>query len=108
MASLSRALTSSLINRTYINAPASVPALRKLFSVSSASHNPPNHFLVHHEKENEPSAPAHFGSYAKKRYDGTLVSRTALNGELFLVKSHRVNLITCTQLGLISASGRFA
>ncbi|RUS20368.1 cytochrome b-c1 complex subunit Rieske, partial [Endogone sp. FLAS-F59071] len=79
MASLSRSLTSSLVNRSYINAPASTSALKKLFSVSLASHDSPNHYLIHHHEEHEPSAPSQFGSYAKKRYDGTLVSRTAVN-----------------------------
>src|SRR4051812_45774925 len=85
MASLSRTLGSSLVNRSYINTPTSVPALKKLFSVSSASHNPPNHYLVHHHEEHEPSAPAHFGSYAKKRYDGPLFSSTTFNGDLIEV-----------------------
>jgi len=68
-----------MVNRSYTNVPASATALKKLFSVSLASHNAPNHYLVHHHEEHEPSAPSQFGSYAKRKHDGTLVSRTAVN-----------------------------
>src|SRR4051812_45774935 len=100
MASLSRTLGSSLVNRSYINTPTSVPALKKLFSVSSASHNPPNHYLVHHHEEHEPSAPAHFGSYAKKRYDVPFFSRPPFNVEL-------IEVIVSPSLLFILTSGFF-
>lgn len=71
MAALSRTITSSLVNRSFVTAPASLGSFRKAFAISSNS--------SHDDDEHEQSTPAPFGSFAKKRADGSLVSRTAVN-----------------------------
>ncbi|KAL1930190.1 hypothetical protein VTP01DRAFT_1344 [Rhizomucor pusillus] len=71
MATLSRSLVSAVANRTYVNVPASAPALKKVLSVSAGSVSD-SHHDEHHGKPL-------FGSSIKQRSAGGLVNRTSVN-----------------------------
>lgn len=82
MATLSRSLVSAVANRTYVNVPASAPALKKVLSVSAGSVSD-SHHDEHHGKPL-------FGSSIKQRSAGGLVNRTSVNGNRC-----RKNCTTC-------------
>ncbi|OZJ03598.1 Cytochrome b-c1 complex subunit Rieske, mitochondrial [Bifiguratus adelaidae] len=67
MAALARSVGSSLVNRTYITLPASGTAVKQIFHISSSQRE---------DDEHKTSAPSSFGSYAKKRPDGSILSKT--------------------------------
>ena len=72
MASLSRTFASAVSNRSFVNVPASAPALKKVLSVSTGSVS--SHDDDHHAK------PV-FGSSIKQRSTGGLVNSSAVNGK---------------------------
>lgn len=77
---LSRRIASSVLNRSYVNVPASSVALEKLFAVSSASH---------HEEKHASSTLSTFATIIKRRSDGTILSKTNSNVALSAVYQKR-------------------
>lgn len=71
MASLSRSFASSIVNRSYVNAPASSSAVKRVFHAFSSSEE--------EHKESHSSQPL-FTSATKQRSAGGLVNKTTVNG----------------------------
>ncbi|KAI9277827.1 cytochrome b-c1 complex subunit Rieske [Sporodiniella umbellata] len=69
MASLSRSFASSLVNRSYVNAPASSSAVKRVFHAFSTSE----------EEQHE----SHSQNAIKQRSAGGLINRTAVNANTF-------------------------
>ncbi|KAJ2963714.1 hypothetical protein NQZ79_g1209 [Umbelopsis isabellina] len=68
MAAISRTFASSLVNRSYVNVPASAGALKKVFSISSSS------------QDEESQAPAaQYNGSSKDRTAGGLLNRSFVN-----------------------------
>jgi ubiquinol-cytochrome c reductase iron-sulfur subunit len=81
MAAISRTFASSLVNRSYVNVPASAGALKKVFSISSSSH------------DEESQAPAsHYGASSKNRSAGGVLTRSFVNGKKHL--QHASEILT--------------
>ncbi|RCI07187.1 ubiquinol--cytochrome-c reductase catalytic subunit rip1 [Rhizopus stolonifer] len=74
MASLSRSFASSIVNRSYVNAPASSSAVKRVFHAFSSSEE--------EHKESHSSQPL-FTSATKQRSAGGLVNKTTVNASTF-------------------------
>jgi hypothetical protein len=72
MASLSRSFASAIVNRTYVNVPASSNAVKRIFHASSSSEE------EHHESHN--SQPL-LSTSTKQRSVGGLVNKSNVNGK---------------------------
>lgn len=69
MAAISRTFASQLVNRSYVNAPASAGALKKAFSISSSS------------RDEESQAPTSHYASTKNRSSAGPLNRSFVNGK---------------------------
>lgn len=69
MAAISRTFASQLVNRSYVNVPASAGALKKAFSISSSS------------RDEESQAPAAHYASTKDRSSAGPLNRSFVNGK---------------------------
>lgn len=81
MASLSRSF--AVASRSYVNAPASAPALKKILNVSAGS------VTDHHDQPGKPLV----GSSIKQRSAGGLINQSAVNGkDTYTYIQHEISL----------------
>jgi ubiquinol-cytochrome c reductase iron-sulfur subunit len=97
MAAISRTFASQLVNRSYVNVPASAGALKKAFSISSSSRDEETQAPTLASTKNRSSAgPLNRSFVNGKSFDGkeSIQSYTACRATILIPLSHCLLLLS--------------